>query len=78
MNPSDDRAMTPAELRDALQLAVSTFFKYQAMGKFDRWELTPRIGPRRYSRKAVRAYLDRDVASSEPARFFGRRRSAAG
>jgi hypothetical protein len=77
MSPSDT-AMTPAELRAALQFAVSTFFKYQAMGKFDQWELTPRIGPRRYSRKAVQAYLDRDGASGEPARGFGRRRSAAG
>lgn len=60
MSPSDT-AMTPAELRTALRLAVSTFFKYQAMGKFERWELTPRIGPRRYSRKAVQAYLDLEV-----------------
>jgi hypothetical protein len=70
-----ERAMTPAELRAALQLAVSTFFKYQARGKFEQWELTPRIGPRRYSRKAVQAYLDRD---DPPARVFGRKRAAMG
>lgn len=57
-----DSAMTPAELRAALRVAVSTFFKYQAMGKFEAWELTPRIGPRRYSRKAVQAYLDGEPA----------------
>jgi hypothetical protein len=73
-----DQAMTPAELRAALQLAVSTFFKYQAMGKFEQWELTPRIGPRRYSRKAVQAYLDRDEAPAQPGRVFSRRRAALG
>jgi hypothetical protein len=73
MSPPD-AAMTPAELRAALQLGVSTFFKYQARGQFDRWELVPRIGPRRYSRKAVQAYLDRD----EPVRIFGRKRGALG
>jgi len=73
-----DQAMTPAELRAALQLAVSTFFKYQAMGKFDQWELIPRIGPRRYSRKAVQAYLDRDVPVQAPARLFSRKRVAMG
>jgi hypothetical protein len=53
-----DTAMTPRELRDALRLAESTFYAYQAAGKFDRFELKPRIGPRRYSRKLVQQYLD--------------------
>lgn len=56
----DDQAMTPQELQAALQLSRSTFYRYQALGKFDRFELVPRIGPHRYSRKAVQAYLDRE------------------
>jgi hypothetical protein len=52
--------MTPAELRQALRISTSAFYKYQAMGRFEPWELKPRIGPRRYSRKAVQQHLDRD------------------
>lgn len=55
-----ESAMTPEELRQALRLARSTFFKYQAMGRFEQWELTPRIAAHRYSRKAVQQYLDRE------------------
>lgn len=55
-----ETAMTPMELCAALQLTRSTFYRYQALGKFDRFELVPRIGPHRYSRKAVQAYLDRE------------------
>jgi hypothetical protein len=57
---TDDRALTPQELRARLQLAPSTFYKYQALGKFEHLEL-PRTGPRRYSPKAVQAYLDREA-----------------
>jgi len=56
-------AMTPQELRAALQLAESTFYKYQAIGKFERFELRPRIGPHRYSRKLVQAYLNGESSS---------------
>ena len=54
----DPRAMTPAELRDALQLTQATFYRYQAKGAFVRFELEPRIGPHRYSRKLVQAHID--------------------
>jgi hypothetical protein len=56
--PLDDNAMTGAELCAALRLAMSTFYQYQSLGRFERFELVPRIGPRRYSRKLVKAYLD--------------------
>lgn len=58
---ADDRAMTPQELQDALQLKRSTFYQYQAEGKFERFELVPRIGPHRYCRRLVQDYLDRSV-----------------
>jgi hypothetical protein len=65
MDASDDiaRAMTPDELRDLLQLKPSTFYKYQSLGKFERFELRPRIGPHRYSRKLVQQYLDGEPPS---------------
>lgn len=60
----DDRAMTWRELAHALQLSQSQFYRYLAAGRFDRFELVPRIGPRRFSRKAVREYLDREAPRS--------------
>ena len=69
----EDTAMTPQDLRDALRLTQSTFYKYQSIGKFERFELRPRIGPHRYSRKLVQAYLDGASGSS---RFTASRRSA--
>jgi hypothetical protein len=65
MTPPDDpaRALTPDELRDALQLKQSTFYKHQSLGRFERFELRPRIGPRRYSRKLVQQYLDGEPSS---------------
>jgi hypothetical protein len=65
--------MTPAELCQALQLKRSTFFKQQALGRFAKFELKPRIGPHRYSRKLVQQYLDREPApQAEPAPRAGR------
>lgn len=64
MDDQGDRAMTPQELQNALQLSRSTFYRYQSLGKFERFELVPRIGPHRYSRKAVQAYLDRERPSA--------------
>jgi hypothetical protein len=56
-----ESAMTPEELRLALRISKSGFYKFQAKGHFEQWELKPRIGPHRYSRKAVQAYLDREL-----------------
>lgn len=57
-----DSAMTPDDLRQLLQLHPKTFQNLQALGRFEQWELVPRLGHRlrRYSRKAVQAYLDRE------------------
>jgi predicted site-specific integrase-resolvase len=64
MADADDQAMTPRELCAALQIALSTFYNYQAAGRYERFELVPRIGPRRYSRRLVRQYLDREAPAS--------------
>jgi predicted DNA-binding transcriptional regulator AlpA len=53
-------SMTWRELADALKLKQSTFYKYKKAGRFERFELVPRIGPRRYSRAKVEQYLDRE------------------
>ena len=67
----DDRALTPKEFAEKLQMALSTFYRYQAQGKFAQFELVPRFGDRRYSRKAVQAYLDRDTPFRTPRRVAG-------
>jgi hypothetical protein len=69
----DDDALTPIELRTALRLAESTYFKYQRLGLLDRFRLVPRIGPPRYSRKALRAYLDREPVPYVGPRMLARR-----
>jgi hypothetical protein len=61
--PLDDSAMTPKEVAAALRMGLTTFYRYQAQGRFTAFELVPRIGDRRYSRKAVQAYLDREHAT---------------
>ncbi len=60
---SDTRAdaITPEELRELLHLSPATYYRALARGTLDRFALVPRIGPRRFSRKAVQAYLDREA-----------------
>lgn len=60
----DDRAITPQEFADKLQIKLATFYKHRAAGRFDRFELVPRIGPARYSRKLVAEYLDRQAPAA--------------
>lgn len=56
----DDYPMTPRELCEALRLTIGTFYQYQSKGRFERFELVPRIGPRRYCRRLVQQYLARE------------------
>lgn len=56
----DESAMTPAELCAALRISRRTYYDYQRRGLLDRFRLVPTIGDPRYSRKAVRDYLDRE------------------
>jgi len=58
-------ALTPRDLQALLQLAPSTFARWQAEGRFKRFELQPRLGRlHRYSRVAVEAYLNREGAAA--------------
>jgi len=56
--------MTPVQLCAALQISRSTYYRLLVAGRLDRFALVPRIGPRRYSRAAVQAYLDREPPSA--------------
>lgn len=62
-------AMTPEELRAALKISKSTYYRLLQAGRLDRFALLPRIGPRRYSLTVVRAYLDREPR--QPRKFPG-------
>lgn len=58
--PVDETALTGDELRQKLRMNQHTFYRYQSLGKFERFQLRPQIGSRLYSRKLVQAYLDRE------------------
>jgi hypothetical protein len=45
-----------------LRLGRTAYFEYQRLGLLDQFQLRPAIGPPRYSRKVVQAYLDREPA----------------
>jgi hypothetical protein len=66
--PVPERAvvMTAKELRTALRQAPSTFARHAAAGEFDRFELKPRIGWPRYSRRLVEQYLNGEPVYTAP------------
>ena len=58
---SDDlpKAMGPADLRRALNLGASTFYRYQQAGKLKRFEFRrPVSTEKRYSGALVKRYLE--------------------
>lgn len=52
--------LTTADLRKIFNLGRNTFYRLQAIGRFDRFEIKPRVSQRRrfFSAKKVQAYLD--------------------
>jgi len=71
--PLADRpvAMTSLEFRQLLGLTYPTFARHSAAGDYDRFELKPRIGAPRYSRRLVEQYLDGEPVYATP--VFGRK-----
>jgi len=59
----DDSALTPQELRTLLHWSKSLYYELLAAGALDRFALVPRIGPRRFSRPLVLAWLAREPTS---------------
>lgn len=53
-----DARLTTADLMRIFNLKTAAFYKFQKMGRFDGFEIRPRIGRRLYSAKKVQAYLD--------------------
>jgi predicted DNA-binding transcriptional regulator AlpA len=56
--PPDEIAMCREELCARLRISRATFYRLEKAGKLDRFECKPRLGPRRYSRKLVQAFVD--------------------
>lgn len=57
--PDVATVMKGEELRRVFQLSPRAFYRYQAAGQFERFELRPRLmHARLYSRKLVQEYLD--------------------
>jgi hypothetical protein len=66
--PVADRelVMTAREFREALRLTPQTYWRHAAAGEFERFELKPRIGHVRYSRRLVDQYLNGDPVYTTP------------
>lgn len=68
MNPTDlvssllSDVLTPQDMMRLFQVRSSRFYQLLAVGRFDAFELKPRIGPRRFSAKKVKAYFDGDMS----------------
>jgi len=57
------KAMGPGELRRALNLGASTFYRYQQAGKLKRFEFRrPVSAEKRYSGALVKRYLEQEIA----------------
>ena len=56
-----NNALTPSGRPAARKYRWALLTHFPVRGRCDPWELTPRIGPRRYCRRAVQAYLDRET-----------------
>jgi hypothetical protein len=50
--------LTAADLMRVFGLKRAAFYKWLAVGRFDPFEIKPRIGKRLYSAKKVQAHLD--------------------
>jgi hypothetical protein len=76
--PLADRplVMTAKELRTALRVSPPTFARHSAAGDYDRFELKPRIGHPRYSRRLVEQYLNGEPVYATPV-FGAKRRQAS-
>lgn len=53
-----DARLTAVDLMRIFNLKKAAYYKFQRMGRFDAFELRPRIGRRLYSAKKVQAHLD--------------------
>lgn len=53
--------MHAADLMRVFEIKHARFYQLLKVGKFDRFEITPRIGHRAFSRTLVQRYLDGEV-----------------
>lgn len=56
-----DARLTIADMMRIFNVKKSAYYQLQAIGKFDAFEIKPRIGPRLFSAKKVQAYLDGEL-----------------
>lgn len=55
--------MTAKDMQRVFQLSSSRFYALRAIGRFDAFEIRPRIGQRAWSGKKVQAYLDGELTA---------------
>lgn len=63
-----DARLTSADMMRIFNLKKSAFYQLQTIGRFDAFEIRPRIGRRMFSAKKVQAYLDGE-SIERPSRF---------
>lgn len=63
------KRLTVTDMQRAFRVKSSTFYALLAQGKFDRFEILPRIGKRAWSGAKVNRYLENE----SDGRVFGRR-----
>lgn len=56
--------ITPKELMAIMQWSPSTYYRNLKSGLLDQFELTPRIGPHRFSRPLVQHWLARNEVTT--------------
>lgn len=66
--PVDERdvVMTAKEFREALRVSPQTYWRHAKAGAYERFELKPRIGLPRFSRRLVEQYLNGDPVYTAP------------
>jgi hypothetical protein len=60
--------LSSADMMRLFGLKKSAFYQLQNIGRFDPFEIKPRIGRRMYSAKKVQAYLDGEGVGTRDAK----------
>lgn len=65
--------MSVSDMCRAFQISRPTFYRLERLGRFDAFEITPRIGARSWSGERVSGYLRGQSWTARTGRVFGRK-----
>lgn len=72
-----DSRLTAADMMRVFCLKKTAFYQLLAIGRFNPFEIRPRIGKRAWSAKKVQAYLDGDGVGQHPRAVTSRLKQSA-